>query len=127
MHEFSTMQQIVDAVLKEAHKYTTNDIKKLTLQIGELTFLGAEQLNFAFNVLKEDTLLNSAKLVIETIKAKVSCECGYVGTVDYGMKEAFHMSYPLLKCPRCDANVEILQGRECLIKSFEMEIEDVPI
>ena len=124
MHEFSTMQQIVHAILEEARKHNTIKIKKVILEIGELTFLGEEQFKFSFNVLKENTLLERAELVIKKTQTKVKCKCGYQGRIKYGLKEAFHLSFPILKCPICRAEVEIIKGRECLIKSIEMEIED---
>jgi len=127
MHEFSTMQAIVNAILEEAKKLNAKEISKVVLQIGELTFLGEEQLKFAFEILKEDTIMKNAELIIEKIEAKVKCKCGYVGNIEYGIKEEFHIAFPILRCPKCGGEVEILKGRECLIKSVEMEIEDVAI
>jgi len=128
MHEFSTMQSIVNAILEEAKKYNAKEINKIILQIGELTFLGKEQLKFAFDILKEGTIMEKAELVIEDVKAKVKCNhCGYEGGVEYGLKDEFHIYFPILKCPNCGKNVEIIKGRECNIKSVEMEIEDVAI
>ncbi len=124
MHEFSTMQQIVYAIIEEARRYKAKEVSRVILQIGELTFLGEEQLKFAFDILKEDTIMENAELVIEKIKAEVRCECGYQGGIEYGLKEEFHLMFPILKCPRCGKEVEIIRGRECLIKSVEMEIEE---
>ncbi len=124
MHEFSTMQQIVGAIIEEANKYKAKEVSKVVLQIGELTFLGEEQLRFAFDILKEGTIMQNAELVIEKIKAEVRCECGYQGSIEYGLKEEFHLMFPILKCPKCGNEVEIVRGRECLVKSVEMEIEE---
>jgi len=127
MHEFSTMQAIVNAILEEAKKYKAKEISKVVLQIGELTFLGEEQMKFAFDILKEGTLLEKAELLIEKVQARVRCKCGYKGSIDYGMKEEFHITIPILKCPKCGSEVEIIKGRECLIKKVEMEVPDVPV
>jgi len=127
MHEFATMQQIVYAILEEAKKHNAKEISKVILQVGELTFLGEEQLKFAFDILKEGTIMENAELFIEKIKAEVKCECGYSGGIEYGLKEEFHIAFPILKCPLCGKEVEIIRGRECLIKSVEMEIEDVAV
>lgn len=122
MHEFSTMQQIVAAILDEARRHHATAIHRVSLEIGELTFLGEEQLRFAFQILTEGTILAHAELLIKRVATTVRCSCGYQGGVDYGLKEEFHLSFPLLKCPRCGGDVDILSGRECAIKRVEMEV-----
>lgn len=126
MHEFSTMQQIIETALEELQHYKDASITKLVLEIGELTFLGEEQLQFAFSLLREDTMLENASLEIKTIKTKGKCSCGYEGEVNYKYKEDFHLSFPVLSCPRCGEPLDIIEGRECLIKHVEMEVDDVP-
>lgn len=125
MHEFSTMTQIVNAILEEGKKHHANKITRVILEIGELTFLGEEQLRFAFGLLTEGTILEGAELEIEKKEIEVRCSCGYEGKVDYEEKEEFHFLIPLLRCPKCNEEVEIVKGRECIIKSVQMEIEDV--
>ena len=126
MHEFSTMNQIVNTILEEGKRHNAHKITKVILEIGELTFLGEEQLRFAFDLLTKDTILEGANLDIQKKGIKVKCSCGYEGGVEYEEKEEFHLFIPLLRCPRCNEEVEIIQGRECVIKSVRMEIEDVP-
>jgi hydrogenase nickel incorporation protein HypA/HybF len=126
MHEFSTMSQIVRTVLDEAARHRAQTITRVVLELGELTFLGEEQLRFAFEVLSKGTILEGASLVLETKAVKVQCPCGYTGTVNYEEREEFHLTIPLLKCPRCSEEVRIIQGRECIIKNLTMEVDDVP-
>ncbi len=125
MHEFSTMQSIVNAIMEEARKHGAKKITRVELEIGELTFLGEEQMKFAFDILKEGTIMERAVLKIKKTRAVVRCtECGYEGNVEYGIKEDFHLSFPILKCPECGGSVEIIGGRECTVKNVEMEVED---
>ena len=126
MHEFSTMSSIVTTVLEEGKKHNAMAITRVVLNIGELTFLGEEQLRFAFQVLSEDTLLDGAELVINRIPPQVTCSCGYEGDVEYEEKEDFHIRFPLLRCPKCGGSVHVQHGRECLIKHIEIERDDVP-
>ena len=126
MHEFSTMSQIASAILEEGRKHNASYITKVILEIGELTFLGEEQLRFAFDLLKKGTMLEKAELEIQKKGIKVRCSCGYEGGIEYEEKEEFHFLIPLLRCPRCNKEVEIIEGRECIVKSVQMEIEDVP-
>jgi len=124
MHEFSTMQQIVEAVLSEAHKYNPEKIICVNLKIGELTFLGIEQLRFAFQVLSRGTLLENAELKIENVKPQIRCTtCKYSGYADYDEKPDLHFMIPLLKCPRCGKDIEIVKGRECTVTNIQMEVD----
>ncbi len=127
MHEFSTMSNIVAAVRGEGRRHNATGITKVLLEIGELTFLGEEQLRFAFDVLTKDTEMDGAELIIEKVMPKVKCECGYEGGVEYDEKKEFHIQIPILKCPRCGNTdtVKITNGRECSIKNVEIEVEDV--
>jgi hydrogenase nickel incorporation protein HypA/HybF len=126
MHEFSTMSGIVNAVRGEGRRHNAKAIIKVTLEIGELTFLGEEQLKFAFGVLTEGTEMEGAELLIKKVEPSVKCSCGYEGAVEYAEKEEFHIQFPILRCPVCGSDVEIMSGRECLIKNVEVEVEDVP-
>ncbi|MBC7080977.1 MAG: hydrogenase maturation nickel metallochaperone HypA [Thermoplasmatales archaeon] len=121
MHEFSTMQNIMSIVIEEAKKMGAKKISKVTVEIGELTFLGEEQMKFAFNLLKEGTIAENAELVIIKIKAKIKCKCGYKGEIRYGEKNDFHIIFPIINCPLCGNDAEILEGKECRIKSIEVE------
>jgi len=126
MHEFSTMTGIVNAVREVGKKHNASAVTKVILEIGELTFLGEEQLRFAFDVLTKNTEVDGAELVIEKVRPKVRCLCGYEGDVEYDEKEEFHIQFPILKCPVCGSDVEITSGRECLIRNIEIEVENVP-
>lgn len=119
MHEFSTMQSIVNIALEEASKHGLKKIKKVEICVGELTMLSPEQLKFCFDILKRGTL-KDAELKIEVIKSRIRCkECGYEGGVNY-LDELDHL-FPLLFCPRCRGDVEIIRGKECYIKKLSGE------
>ncbi|MEM2583691.1 MAG: hydrogenase maturation nickel metallochaperone HypA [Candidatus Thermoplasmatota archaeon] len=122
MHEFSTMQNIIGIVIDEAKKIGAKKVSKVILEIGELTFLADEQMKFAFNILKEGTIAGDAEISIKKIKAKIKCKCGYEGEIRYGEKDEFHFIFPIINCPICGSDVEILEGRECRIKSIEVDI-----
>ena len=61
MHEYSIMSQVIQAILDEAGKNKLNTISKVTLEIGELTFLGEEQLRFCYEVLSKDNMRSNAQ------------------------------------------------------------------
>lgn len=124
MHEFSTMQNIAEVILQESRKHNAKKILRVTLKIGELTFLGPDQLRFAFNVLAKGTIMEDAQLIIEKIQPQVKCACGYLGATEYDETRDLHFSVPLLKCPRCGSSVDIVKGRECLVSDIQMEVPD---
>ncbi|MDY6864813.1 MAG: hydrogenase maturation nickel metallochaperone HypA [Halobacteriota archaeon] len=125
MHEFSTMTQIVEVVLKEASKHNADSVTEVRLQIGELTFLGVDQMKFAYKVLSEDLdILGGSDLIIEEVKATVRCDdCGYMGRIGYEDEMLANERLPRLSCPNCDQPVEIVTGNECLIKDIVVDIE----
>ncbi|MFW5914364.1 MAG: hydrogenase/urease maturation nickel metallochaperone HypA, partial [Thermoplasmatota archaeon] len=94
-------------------------VEEVVLEVGELTFLGHEQLEFAFEIMVRDTPLEGAELRIVEEKLEVSCpSCGYRGKVDYF--EEHHFSVPVLSCPECGERVEVLKGRKCGVTSLRV-------
>ncbi|MGB9635874.1 MAG: hydrogenase maturation nickel metallochaperone HypA [Thermoplasmata archaeon] len=125
MHEFSAMQSIVNTILSKLKEYRVKAVEKVILEIGKLTFLGSEQLKFAFEVLTKDTMLEGAALEILEIEPVVKCEkCGYTGALQYENADIYHVMLPVFRCPSCGGKVEVVRGRECAIKSINMELEE---
>ena len=106
------MASIIDSVLAELEKHDVVSVEEVDLVIGELTFLGEEQLRFAFEVLSRGNALENARLNISQEKIEVSCHaCGYVGPVDYIGSSADHMVIPNLVCPKCGSGVRSPRAR----------------
>ena len=126
MHEFEVMSGIVKAVLAEGN--TRNDIdevKEVFLEIGELTFLNPEQLEFAYGVITEGTLLEGSALTITKTPAVVRCtKCDYVGPLEYVEQEGWHLQLPVFSCPKCDEPVEIMEGKECRVTNMKAVLKD---
>lgn len=123
MHEFSVTSQIVQNVLTEAEKRKAKKVTAVYLVIGKLTFLGLEQVRFAYEVLTKDTFMEGSKLVIEEQEGVVKCShCGYEGDFRYEDDPLYHVPMPTLKCPQCGNLVNITAGKECIIKSVKMMI-----
>jgi len=115
------MASIIDSVLAELEKHDVVSVEEVDLVIGELTFLGEEQLRFAFEVLSRGNALENAKLNISQEKIEVGCHaCGYVGPVDYIGSSADHMVIPNLVCPKCGSGVEITKGKSCGVTSIKV-------
>jgi hydrogenase nickel incorporation protein HypA/HybF len=123
VHEGSITSQVVECVLKEANQRRAKKVVEVCLVIGSLTFLNPEQVRFWYEILAKDTILEGSELVIEESGGTVKCsKCGYEGAFKYVDDSAFHISMPTLQCPKCEGLVEIVSGRECVIKSIKMLI-----
>jgi len=117
--------EIVENVLREARTRNAKEVSEVHLVIGELTFLGLEQVRFSYKVLTEDTMMENSKLFIETKKGVVKCgSCGYEGNLNYEDDPMYHVPIPTLHCPKCSGTVDIIGGRECLIKSIKLVVDN---
>lgn len=123
MHEGSVTTQIVESVLNEAKKRKAKKVIEVQLIIGKLTFLNPEQVTFWYEVLTKDTIMKSSKLVIEESIGVVKCpNCGYEGDFKYVGDPALHIPTPTLNCPKCNTIVDIVGGKDCLIKNIKMMV-----
>lgn len=123
MHEFSVTSQIVRGVLEEATKNQAKKVNEVHLVIGKLTFLGLEQVRFAYEVLTKGTIMEGSRLIIKEQRGLVKCNrCGYEGGFKYEDDPMYHVPVPTLKCPKCGDVVKIAAGKECAIKSIKMMV-----
>jgi hydrogenase nickel incorporation protein HypA/HybF len=123
VHEFSITSQIVQSVLAETEKRKAKKVTAVYLVVGKLTFLGLEQVRFAYEVLTKDTIMEGSKLIIEEQEGIVKCNnCGYEGGFKYEDDPLYHVPVPTLKCPKCGNVVSIVAGKECTIKRIKMMI-----
>jgi len=123
VHEFSVTSQIVRSVLAEAEKRKAKKVTEVHLAIGKLTFLGLEQVRFAYEALTKGTIMEGSRLIIEEQEGVVKCNhCGYEGGFKYEDDPMYHVPVPTLKCPQCGSVVNIAAGKECTIKSIKMMV-----
>ncbi len=121
MHEFSMTTQIVENVLREAEKHNAKKVTEVRLIIGNLTFLGIEQVRFSYKILIDGTIMEDSKLYIEEKNGAVKCSsCDYEGDLLYEDNQTYHVPAPTLRCPKCGGSVTIFGGRECTIKSIKL-------
>ena len=127
MHEVSIISSIIDAVLEELGKYQVEKVEEVYLTLGSLTFLGEDQLQFAYDVLSKGTLLDGSRLVIEKEDVELLCRsCGFQGPPDH-IDEDFHGLIPILRCPRCGEDVDVIRGKSCSVRSIRVVEKDVPV
>jgi len=127
VHEISVMTDVVATVLREAKARGASRVLKVNLQVGELTFLGEEQMHFAFDVLKmeADHVMDDAEVAIETVRARGSCAaCGYTGETAVHEEPEFHFRLPTIDCPKCGQRLELTDGRDLYIRDIVLEVPD---
>jgi len=123
VHEGSITTQVVKNVLQEANKRNAKKVVEVQLVIGKLTFLNPEQVRFWYEILTKDTIMKGSRLIIEESEGIVKCpKCGYEGDFKYVDDPAMHVPTPTLNCPKCGGTVEIVGGKDCLIKNIKMMI-----
>jgi hydrogenase nickel incorporation protein HypA/HybF len=121
MHEFSMTNQIVEAVLSEAKKQHAQKVIEVEVEIGDLTFLGIEQIRFAYEILTDKTIAKDSKLTIKQIPGRGKCDgCGYDGPLSYLNDEQYHMIIPTFNCPQCGKPLSISAGRECIVSRIRI-------
>ena len=127
MHELSVMQQVTDSVMEIAREKRATRINSVHLQVGELTFLEFDQLEFAWEIYTRNVgepLLGS-ELTLEKLEARGTCTaCGYSGPLKVVEFPDSHLTTPVLDCPDCSEVVTITEGRDLLIRDIQLEIPD---
>jgi len=116
-------ERIVKTVLDVANSRKASNVVQINLDVGELTFLGHDQLRFGIEVLSKGTISENAKVVISKKHAKIHCsKCSYAGNVKH-LGEEIHslIPIPILTCPKCGSNqATVTEGNECTVRSIKV-------
>ncbi|NIP33643.1 MAG: hypothetical protein GWN18_01795 [Thermoplasmata archaeon] len=125
MHELSVMQQVTDTIMELVREKRATKVGSVHLQVGELTFLEWDQLEFAWEIYSRNQgpPLEEAELTLEKVEARGSCpECGYAGRLKVVDFPDSHFTTPTLDCPECGKVVTVTEGRDLLIRDITMEV-----
>uniref|UniRef100_UPI0032180C32 hydrogenase maturation nickel metallochaperone HypA n=1 Tax=uncultured Draconibacterium sp. TaxID=1573823 RepID=UPI0032180C32 len=110
MHELSIAQSIVELAEEIAEKEQSDSIKSIEIEVGALSGVVLEALEFALEVSVKNTKLEKAKINYLVLPGKASCrECS----------RQFETNDLLALCPGCEqANYTITDGKQLRIKSL---------
>lgn len=113
MHELSIAMSIVETCIEETGKAGGSSVSSIELEIGKLSGVIPEALEFSWDVAIKDTLLEKSRLVINVIEARARCvDCGNTFVLDDSFSP----------CPSCGGyGKEILQGQELKIRALTIE------
>ncbi len=109
------MQSALEIACEWAARQDAGQIHRIGLRVGALSGVVPDALEFAFEVLKQDTPAATARLELETVPLRAYCpDCDHEFTA-----EGFWIA-----CPRCERlDLEIRQGRELEVAYVELSAE----
>ena len=113
MHEYAIAHDIYATARRAAIENKANLVKRIHVDIGEMALVNPEQVEFLFQAIsEEDPLFRGTTLVCRSVEPKTRCSCGYVGD-------------EIFICPGCGALPEVVQGREIVVTSLEVDVDGV--
>ena len=113
MHELSLTQSLVEIAVDHAQREKAQGILSITIEIGSLSGVIPEAVEFAFDVCTRGTMAEGSSLEIRHIPGRGHChECE---------KEA-EMDFMTLTCPHCGSfALELFQGKEMRLVELEVD------
>lgn len=113
MHELSIAVNIVEIAEEKAKAENAQVIKEIELEVGELSGVVFDALDFALNSAIKDSMLESVVIKIYKIPGQAQCkQCMH----QYNTDDYFST------CPQCgDFQTEIIKGKELRVKSIIIE------
>ncbi len=113
MHELSIANSIVEIATEHASNAHAEKVKSITLRIGALSCVHKSALEFSFELVTRDTILEGANLVIIEVPVTVFCSpCD---------QEVPLPGIQSFRCPICNTpSADIRQGKELDIDSIEI-------
>ena len=112
MHELSLCENLLDQVIKIAQQHQAKNIESITLNLGPLAGVEPLLLDNAFKILKIDTVVANAQLIINSTPIIIKCQqCG----------EQSSATNNYLVCPSCQSNdTQLISGDELTLASVAL-------
>ena len=113
MHELSIAMSIVDIASRQARAASANAVSRVDLDIGTMSGIEFESLEFALTMAVRGTLLEGTEFRINRIEPLCQClSCSHL----------FTPAGVFSVCPECNAHdTELIKGKELQIKSLLVE------
>jgi len=112
MHEMSIAMNIINIACKEAEKDGSSSISKIELDVGKLSGVMIDSLQFCYDSVCKGTLAENSTLEVNELPAMACCKkCEHTFEID-----AF-----MALCPKCESyEIDILQGRELKLRAISV-------
>ena len=113
MHEFSIAQSIVESALHSLHQHQAKKVSRISLQIGFLSGVVKEALEFVFPEACLATALEGCSLEIEMVPVKMVCK------ICSKMTKTVEIH---ILCSFCGSTtLDLIEGTELIIKEMEVQ------
>lgn len=111
MHETALTQNLINIACKALEGRGIKKVNSITVCVGALSGVLYDAMEFAFEAMKRDTVLETATLVFEGLPVRAKCrECA---------AEYQPVGFPYI-CPECAGRYfEIIEGEEVYIKNID--------
>ena len=114
MHELSYVARFADRAIAIAEEQHAVSVRKLVVQIGEMTDVLPEYLQKYYPEVTDGTILEGSVLETEPLPAKVRCSS--CGTEYHPEKETGYL------CPVCGSGAgKVLEGRHVVLKEVILD------
>lgn len=113
MHELALCQSVIDSLREQATVHNFNRITAVRLEVGALSCVSSEAIEFCFEAVSRGTIADGAKLDLIRIPGQAWClDCG----VSVRLEERHDC------CPRCGSHhLRVTRGEEMRIKDLEVD------
>lgn len=116
MHELSIANTIFDIVINEKKTKNLSEIKAIGLNIGAMSGILPDALEFSFDAIKIETPLANTFLEITEIPISGMCN---------NCHERFNITDYIFSCPQCNSSsIKMEKGQEMDIAYLEIEDEE---
>jgi len=104
---------ILDTVEENAKTHHAIAVSEIELEVGTLSGVEFEALEFAFECAQKTELLKNAQIIVNKIPAKALCK---------SCKNEFETNDYFTPCPKCNNfDFDIIHGKELKIKSIKID------
>jgi len=110
MHELSIAYSIVEIAEEQAREHKASGIEEIELEVGRLSGVELQALDFALESAVKGTILEKARIIRHKIDGEGHCgDCGLTFPVDT----------LFTPCPSCGSfAVKVAKGKELRVKSI---------
>ena len=115
MHELSLAQSILNIVKEHIPPERIGAVRRVRVDIGRLSGVVADSLDFCFTALVADTPLQESRLELNTVPLRLACaDC----------QDTFESECDIFHCPSCDGSrTTVVSGMELWVAAIELEEE----
>jgi hydrogenase nickel incorporation protein HypA/HybF len=113
LHELSVATRIAEVVGRVMDEHSARKVGEVRVEIGALTCVDPDSLDFCFQAITKGTRLEDARLKILEVKPRAKCrKCAM----------EYEVRWDDFRCTRCGSTeFEVLIGRDISVKDVEVE------